>query len=194
MVGFLLHLRWMMLGREWEPLTKGQLVGFASGLSAFLLVLVRSEPGFVLLLDHANLLFHEAGHPIIGLFSSRIEPYGGTVGQLLFPAVLTAGFWRRGQPLGVAVSSIWFFENGLNIARYLADARRLALPLVGGGDHDWNTILSRWGLLQYDTQLAGEVRAVAWLGIAASCGWLAWRAWQDRNRSRGFDSVPPFSP
>lgn len=71
-------------------------------------------------------------------------------------------------------------ENWLNIARYLADARRMELPLVGGGDHDWNTILSRWGLLQHDTQIAATLKILAWLGIAASCGWLAWRTWQDR--------------
>jgi hypothetical protein len=179
-----------MPGREWEPVTNGKLVGFAAGLGIFLFMLCRSEPGFVLVLDHANLLFHEAGHPIVGLFSARLEPYGGTMGQLVFPAVLLAAFWRRGQPLGVAASGLWFFENWFNVARYVADARQMALPLVGGGDHDWNTILSRWGLLRYDAQIAAGVRLVAWLGIAASCCWLGWRVWQDRHRPNGFDSAP----
>jgi hypothetical protein len=57
----------------------------------------------------------------------------------------------------------------------------MELPLVGGGDHDWNTILSRWGLLQSDAQIATGLRIVAWLGIIASCGWVAWRAWQSRT-------------
>jgi hypothetical protein len=166
---------------EWEPVTKGKLAGFAVCFALFLLVLFRSEPGFVFIVDHANLLFHEAGHPIVGLLSMRLEPYGGTLGQLAFPIVLLVSCWRKGNALGVAVSSIWFFENGLNIARYLADARVMELPLVGGGDHDWNTILSRWGLLQYDTQIAMTLRILAWVGIGASCGWLGWRAWQDRN-------------
>ena len=58
----------------------------------------------------------------------------------------------------------------------------LDLPLVSGGDHDWNTILTRWGLLQYDTRIAAALRIAAWLGIAATCAWVAWRAWQDRRR------------
>ncbi len=173
-----------MRNRDWEPVTAAKLIAFAAGLSVFLLILCRSEPGFVFLLDHANLLFHEAGHPIVGLFSSRLEPYGGTIGQLFFPSVLAAAFWRKGQPLGVACCSIWFFENWFNIARYLADARSMRLPLVGGGDHDWHTILSRWSLLQYDTQIAAWLRIGAWLGIAASCGWLAWRARQDRKGAK----------
>jgi hypothetical protein len=182
-----------MQDQRWEPLTKGRLAAFAVGLGVFLLVLYQSEPGFVLLLDHANLLFHEAGHPIVGLFSARLEPYGGTLGQLAFPAVLAVVFWRQRQALGVAASGIWFFENWLNIARYLADARRMALPLVGGGDHDWNTILSRWGLLAYDGRIAAWLRISAWAGMLGSCGWLAYRAWQDRNRKTDLDWALQFS-
>jgi hypothetical protein len=42
---------------EWEPVTKGRLTGFAIGFGLFLLVLFRSEPGFVFIVDPANLLF-----------------------------------------------------------------------------------------------------------------------------------------
>jgi len=168
--------------REWEPVTGARLIGFGVGFGLFLLLILRSEPGFVFLLDHANLLFHEAGHPVVGLFSSRLETYGGTIGQLVFPCVLAVSFWRKGQTLGFAAGCIWFFENWFNIARYMADARALELPLVGGGDHDWNTILTRWGLLQYDTRIAAALRLIAWLGIATTCSWVLWRAWCDRRR------------
>lgn len=167
--------------REWEPVTGARLIGFALGFGAFLLLILRCEPGFIFLLDHANLLFHEAGHPVVGLFSSRLEPYGGTLGQLVFPCVLAVSFWRKGQPLALAAAVIWFFENWFNIARYMADARALELPLVGGGDHDWNTIFNRWDMLQYDTRIAAAVRLVGWVGIAATCAWVGWRAWQDRR-------------
>lgn len=172
-----------MLERQWEPVTKGRLIAFGCGLAVFLLVLFGSEPGFMFVVDHANLLFHEAGHPLIGLFSARLEPYGGTIGQLVFPIILAVTFWRKGQALGVAAGCIWFFENWFNIARYMADARTLELPLVGGGDHDWNTILFRWGLLSYDTDIAAVMRVAAWMGIAGSCVWVAWRGWRERNRT-----------
>ncbi len=168
--------------QEWEPVTKPKLAGFVVGFGLFLLLLLGSEPGFVFIIDHANLLFHEAGHPIFGIFSARLEPYGGTIGQLAFPVVLLVGSWRNRNSVGVTVSGIWFFENWLNIARYLADARSMELPLVGGGDHDWNTILSQWGLLPFDTQIAVSLRVLAWLGMGTSCAWLGWRAWRDHTK------------
>ena len=134
--------------------------------------MARSEPGFVLFLDHANLIFHEAGHPIVGFFSSRLEVYGGTMGQLAFPLVLAISFWRQGEAISFAASVIWFFENWLNIARYMADARTQALPLVGGGDHDWANIFGRWNVLSHDTQIAAAVRTIGWLGMAAACAWI----------------------
>jgi len=161
-------------------MTKGRLVGFGFGMAILFILIFRSEKGFVFLLDHANLLFHEAGHPILGLVSTRLEPYGGTIGQLVFPIALAISFWRKGEPLGVAAGAVWFFENWFNIARYMADARTMALPLVGGGDHDWHTILGRWSLLEYDTRIAGALTVAGWLGIGGVGAWVVFRAWKDR--------------
>ena len=178
-----------MFERDWEPVTPKKLACFAFGLGLFMILLLRSEPGFIFVLDHANLLFHEAGHPIVGVFSTRLEPYGGTVGQLVFPFVLAVSCWRKGQSLGLAAAIIWFFENWFNIARYMADARRWELPMVGGGDHDWNTIFARWGLLQHDTQIASAVRLAGWIGIFLACAWVLWRGWHDRNRVTSDDAI-----
>ena len=171
-----------MRHREWEAVTTGRLIGFGISAGLFALLVLGSESGFVFLIDHANLLFHEAGHPIIGLFSGRLEPYGGTIGHLVFPIVLAVSFWRKDQPLSFAGSLIWFFENWLNIARYMADARAQELPLVGGGDHDWNTIFDGWHVLAYDTQIASVVKIAGWTGMAAVCAWGLWRWYRDRNR------------
>src|ERR1051325_10341879 len=158
-----------MSRKDWNRVTTRSLMGFICGLAVLGVLLLASEDGFVFLVDHANLLFHEAGHPIIGLFSSRLGPYGGTIGQLVFPIALAVGFWRKDQPLSFAGSLIWFFENWLNIARYMADARAQELPLVGGGDHDWNTIFGAWQLLAYDTRIAAVVKSIGWIGMAAAC-------------------------
>jgi len=168
---------------RWEKITGGKLAGFGLGLAAFFGLLAACQDGFIFGLDHANLLFHEAGHPIIGIFSSRLETYGGTIGQLVFPAALAVSFWRKGNALAVAASGIWFFENWLNIARYMADARALQLPLVGGGDHDWNTIFTRWNVLQYDLDIAGWVKFIGWTGMVLAASWVIWRWWRDRHRS-----------
>ena len=167
---------------RWEKITGRKLAGFVVGLAAFFWLVFASEPGFVFCLDHANLLFHEAGHPIIGLFSNRLETYGGTMGQLALPVVLAISFWRQRQPVPFACSLIWFFENWLNIARYMADARAMELPLVGGGDHDWHRIFTRWNVLDRDLQIAGQVQAIGWMGMGLAALWVVWRWWWDRKR------------
>ena len=166
---------------SWKPVTTAGLACFAVGMGVLVLLIYKSEPGFVFIVDHANLLFHEAGHPIIGMFSQRLETYGGTIGQLVFPVVLTISFWRKREPLSFAASVVWFFENWLNIARYMADARVQLLPLVGGGDHDWARIFGRWHVLAKDTQIAAIVGHSGWIGICVTCLWVVWMWWRGRG-------------
>ena len=169
-------------------MTTKRLLGFTAGMGVFLLLVLKSEPGFVFLLDHANLLFHEAGHPAVGLLSRRLEVYGGTLGQLVFPVVLAVSFWRKGESLSFAASVVWFSENWLNIARYMADARAQVLPLVGGGCHDWANIFGRWDVMAHDTQIASVVRAAGWLGMGAACLWVFWRWWQQLKEPTSVDN------
>lgn len=162
-----------------EPLTRGKVVGFLAGAVLFFGLILASPRGFVVVVDHANLLFHEAGHVLIGLFSATLEPYGGTIGQLFWPAALAVHFWRRGQTLSVAGTALWFFQNLLNIAHYVADARAMQLPLVGGGQHDWNWILGRWQLLPWDTRIATVLRVSGWIGMLGVVAWVVWCGWRD---------------
>ena len=66
-------------------------------LAAFagLLLFFHAREGWVPILDSANLAFHEAGHPLFGLVSSRLMVYGGTFMQLLLP--LTAAWQLHRQ-------------------------------------------------------------------------------------------------
>ncbi len=94
------------------------------------------------LLDSANLAFHEAGHPLLGILDQRMTVFGGTMFQLLFPLVTVIHFQRGGNSTGVALAVIRLGENFHNIAVYMADARVQVLPLVGNGDHDWTEIFA----------------------------------------------------
>ena len=147
-------------------------------LLAVLLVAGHLAWGWIPILDSANLAFHEAGHPLFGIFSERLAVYGGTLMQLLIPAACAWECYRREQVWGYRVCLLWLAENGLNISHYVADARAQVLPLVGGVDpalfHDWTEILSRWGLLHQDTLLAGLVR-IASITLMV---WTVYRAWQ----------------
>lgn len=166
---------------EWQPVSPFALAGV---LVFAVLALWFGNTGerWFPLLDGANLLFHEFGHPFFGLFSERLAVYGGTLAQFIFPLATAREFRQRGATASFAVSRVWLFQNFFNIARYIADARAKALPLVGGRDpeeaHDWAEILGRWNLLPADTWLAGVVTVLGWIGILAVCVWLG-RRWQE---------------
>ena len=161
----------------WKPVSTQALAGV--GLFAVLLLVLywRSADGWVPVLDGANLLIHEAGHPVIGIFSNRLMVYGGTIFQLLFPLLTAIHFSREGDRPGTAAGAIWLGESLLNVARYMADARAQVLPLVGGGEHDWTEIFSRWGVLHLDGRIAGFTRLMAQLLILGAVAWL-FRCWR----------------
>ncbi len=50
----------------------------------------------------------------------------------------------------------------------MADARDHLLPLVGGGEHDWTNIFSRWGVLSHDVAIANFVRFLGWVGLIST--------------------------
>lgn len=140
------------------------------------LVEATSREGWVPVLDSLNLIFHEAGHPIFGLFGwETLAILGGTLMQVLVPLLVAGAAWSRRQAAGTALAFAWAFQNLHNIARYMADARAQVLPLVGGGEHDWFNLFVRWGCLDRDTSIAAATHTVAWLGMAGSAAWLAWR-------------------
>jgi hypothetical protein len=127
-------------------------------------------------LDLVNLPFHESGHLAFAPFGQTMHFLGGTLGQLLVPAGLAVYFLvKRREPFAAAACAWWLGENFVNIAVYMADARDLALPLVGGGDHDWNNLFYTFGLLGQESVAAVS----AWthragiLVMVASLAWLA---------------------
>jgi len=171
----------------WKPVSLFGLLG-AAAFAVYIAYWTWFGDGWVPLVDDANFGVHEAGHPLVGLFSARLAVYGGTLAQLLLPAVCMLEFWRRRETLSYALCGIWLGQSLLNVARYVADARAMRLPLASFGEHalhDWNLILSRWGLLQQDIVLANGLRAVAWLGIAAGLGFLGYRWWRGKNERAG---------
>lgn len=136
---------------------------------------------FVPILDHVNLAFHEVGHPLFGLFGDTLQWLGGSLMQFVFPSLTTWHFLRRGEVLAGAACTLWWLENLRYLAAYVGDARAQALPLVGGGEHDWATLLGRWGWLQHDTRIAAVLVFLCWSGwllVWASVAWWWWRGRQ----------------
>jgi len=132
-------------------------------------------------LDLVNLAFHEAGHLFLTPLGETLHFLGGTLGQIAVPVLLMGYFLRfRRQPFAAAVCAWWAGENFVNIAVYMADARDLALPLVGGGHHDWNTLFYQFGLLSAES-VAFVSTATHRLGTALMLLSLAWAGYSLRD-------------
>ncbi len=170
----------------WAEVTTAQLIGVGAMTAVILALLLGGDPGWTPILDDANLAFHEAGHLIYRIFGDTAELYGGVLGQLTFPIAAAATFFFRRQAHGVAGAAVWGLQNLFNIARYMADARARELPLIGGTEHDFEHIFTRWGVLHRDVAIAGTTRTLAWLGLAAVLGWLTWRWHKDRTAPRSW--------
>jgi hypothetical protein len=125
-------------------------------------------------LDFANLAFHESGHLFFRPLGETMMFLGGTLGQLLVPALLVGWFLvRERKPFAAAFCLWWIGESLINVSIYMADARELRLPLVGGGDHDWNELFFRFGLLGEEAvaRVSAFTHAV---GVATMLLGLAW--------------------
>jgi len=118
-------------------------------------------------LDGVNLLLHEAGHVFFGLLGQTLQFLGGTLGQLAFPVMFLVYFWRKQQRFEAYVVGIWLCESLMYTAEYMADARVMQLPLVGGHIHDWNWLLARWGMLRQAEDLGQTLHVIASLGAIA---------------------------
>jgi hypothetical protein len=166
------------LREDWEPVSRTARIGWLVFYGLFLLYALANKSGY-LYIDYVFVPIHEGGHLLFSYFGHTLMVAGGTILQLGVPLMLAVYFAVRRQVPGTAFCSFFFFENFLNVATYMADSRRMALQYVTVGDpdlaeHDWQTLFSQWGVLQYDTKIAAVVRAVGWLGMIAVAVWL-WR-------------------
>jgi hypothetical protein len=163
--------------RPWKPVSRPAQVAWLVFYVAFLLYAFSRHGGF-LFIDTANLIVHEGGHNLFYWFGPTLGLWGGTILQWLVPFLLAAYFFAHRETTGFVFSLFFFFENWLYTATYMADARAMVLPLVTTGDpefakHDFNTIFSSLGVLDYDTKIAAVVRFLGWAGMIAVVMWFA---------------------
>jgi hypothetical protein len=167
----------------WIPVPRLVLVSLLLFFMFFLYELAR-DMEIPHLMDNVFVPIHEGGHLLFQYFGTTIGVAGGTFLQLFVPFALASYFAYHRQVPGVAFCMFFFFEQFLPVATYMADARAQQLPLVTVGDseyviHDWNYLFSRMGVLERDTQIAGAVRFVGWMGMIGVMIWLLWRGLND---------------
>lgn len=109
-------------------------------------------------IDYLNLLIHEGGHGIFKIFGGFIYTLGGTLMQLIIPSMFIVYYFVNKKKFLAQIFLVWLGENLINISIYIKDARTKQLPLLGGNKvyHDWNYLLSKINLLEYD-QLIGNI-------------------------------------
>lgn len=167
---------------SWKPLSRPVWIVYLVVSLLFVLYAALNNNNF-LFLDYVNLPFHEFGHLLFCFFGEFVCLLGGTITQVLIPACLCVLFVTRGDIGGTAFCGLWTGESLINVSVYIADARRMALPLVGGGEHDWNGILGTLHLLAHDTTIAIIVKLFGWLVIAVAVLWLAYMGLRDAPES-----------
>ncbi len=179
---------------DYPPPSGAALLALLCGLA----LLLRSERSHGLLaaaVHGFDLVIHEAGHPLFGLFGWRfLAILGGTLLQLTPPVAAAVVFWRRGQPASVATMVTWLGVNLVNVGQYAADAEARALPLVNAdaSGHDWGNMLGALGLVEQGEAIGAAIGALGWtlqlLGPAwAAMLWLRWRL----EQAEGAEPVEP---
>ena len=141
-------------------------------------------------LDDLNLAVHEAGHLVFSAFGETLTILGGSLFQVIVPAVFVGYFARTRQRYAASVTMAWVGVNLLNVSRYIGDARAQQLPLLGGEDsiHDWWYLLINWDLLPRDLVIA---RWVHFLGVVAFIAAIlggSMTVVRPRGQSRGSES------
>ena len=164
---------------EWSPVPRLAIAAWAAFYLLFLYQAARGQ-GILLMMDLVFIPIHEGGHLLFRICGEFLHIAGGTILQFFVPAALTVWFIFHREIQGTAFCAFFFFEQCLPTARYMADARAMELPLLTVGDadyviHDWNYLFGRLGVLDHDIQIAGAVRAIGWIGMIATVGWLVWR-------------------
>lgn len=170
-------------------------LALAGVLACLAWVAFRDDLGYVPLLSDIDLAIHEFGHMLfmpfgIQFLGSTMMILGGSLTQVAFPLVFFGYFMRkqddgRRRDLFAAMVCLWWAGiNLLSVAIYCADSRAGRLMLLDGSTgqesdgHDWNNLLTRWGLLEHDTAIARWMRAIAFVVCVGSIIVAAWSALQ----------------
>lgn len=124
-------------------------------------------------------VFHEAGHVILRVFGEWMGVLGGTLGQLLMPALLGAALLvRQRDPFGAAICLWLVGVSLLDIAPYMYDALDPQLILLTGttgedGPHDWIYLFSSHGWLAKAQAIGTATHRLGALVVLLALAWAA---------------------
>ncbi|MBX3182386.1 MAG: hypothetical protein KIT72_08945 [Polyangiaceae bacterium] len=121
---------------------------------------------------------HELGHIVFAPFGRTWMLLGGSLMQLIVPAVVAVYLLVRQRDwFGIWVGQAWLAFSAWEVATYVEDANKERLPLVsfsGRYEHDWSMLLTDWRLLNSCDTIATVIRVGAFLTWATAmvAAWL----------------------
>lgn len=126
------------------------------------------------LLDIVDLPIHETGHLLFRLFGEFMMIAGGSLFQVIVPAVFVGYFIWHEKYYSAAIVLFWVGQSILNVFVYANDAVVMQLVLLGGHTgsegafHDWNFLLTEMGLIDSTPKVAGLIRFLGTFVIIAA--------------------------
>jgi hypothetical protein len=142
-----------------------------AGLCSIYFLWIAYDPMRGSFLDNVDLPIHETGHLLFRLFGEFMMVAGGSLFQVIFPAIFVAYFWWHEKYYSAAIVLFWVGQSILNVWVYAADAVVGQLVLTSGftgsegSFHDWNYLLTQTGLIGSTKTIAGIIRFVGTLVI-----------------------------
>ena len=148
--------------------------------------LIAYDPMQGSFLDMVDLPIHETGHLLFRPFGEFMMVAGGSLFQIIFPAVFVVyfAFWRK-QPYSAAIVLFWVGQSIINVYIYANDAVVQQLVLTSGftgsegSFHDWNYMLTETGLINSTPTIGRLIRFLGTATIAAACGISLFYAFQE---------------
>ncbi len=150
------------------------LVGKVLLLAVYIFLLIKyvENPAYFGVISSANFVMHEAGHMLFGHFGQVIGIWGGTVFQLIVPISILIYFYLKKDFFACTFALAWLSTNLFYIGTYAADAVYQNLPLtgIGGGEviHDWNYLLSYYGMLHNYSYVYKVIYGLGYLFLGAA--------------------------
>src|SRR5215203_353041 len=136
---------------------------FAALLSIYFLS-IAYNPMAGSFLDNVDLPIHETGHLLFRPLGEFMGIAGGSLFQVILPAVFVGYFiWQR-KYYSAAIVLFWVGQSVLNVFVYAADAVVMRLVLTSGmtgsegSFHDLNYLLTETGLINSTKTVAGIIR------------------------------------
>ena len=122
-------------------------------------------------LDNVDLPIHEFGHLLFRPLGEFMMVAGGSLFQVIFPAIFAGYFFWQKSFYSSAIALFWVGQSILNVWAYASDAVVMKLVLTSGftgsegSFHDWNYLLTATGFISSANAVAGIIRLAGTLVI-----------------------------